>query len=178
MNLILISLFILISQVSCKLLNKRTISLRNVTPSQKAAVDINKLCGCWEVIETGGRTPSWQKYSAILGKFNKNNNRNFQIFDKNGNFNNLSEYFGKRFFAYTDGTYETIDKKSGVIAASVSSIYLVLFSLKVRINVNGKGVIQVKYLDSNLRVFESEEKALVLQEKIELPDEYAMYLVR
>lgn len=59
---------------------------------------------------------------------------------------------------------------------SVTSIYIVLFKLKIRVNVNGKGTIKIKYCDPWLRVLESEEGATVLQEKVELPVAYSRYI--
>ena len=115
-------------------------SLSTIKSSQYASADISKLSGCWQVIETGSKEPSWKKYSDFLGRLGNKSNRNFQFFSENSNsFVNLSEYTGNKFYAYTNGSYEVIDKKRGILAASVSSIFIVFFFLRFRINVNGKG---------------------------------------
>ncbi len=156
-------------------LSKNPISLKNIKTNQKAAVNIDKIIGCWQVVETGARKPTWQRYSDRLQIGQKN--RSFQIFSKAGaTFNNLSEYLGSNIFVYTDGTYKTIDKANGIIAASVTSINIVFFSLSLRFKVNGTGTIRIKYLDNTNRVFESEEGALVLQTKVDLPSEYKRFI--
>lgn len=114
--------------------------LSTITRSQYASVDISKIVGCWQVIETGNKDPSWKKYSNILGKLSNKTNRNFQYFSRKSNsFVNLSEYLGSSFYAYTNGHYEIVNKQKGVLAASVLSICIVFFFLRFQVNVNGKG---------------------------------------
>ena len=88
---------------------------------------------------------------------------------------NLAEYVGENFYAYTSGIYEVKDQKGGLISASVSAINIVILSFLFCIPVTGEGIIQIRYLKSDRRVFESEEGAIVLQEKVDasnLPQAY------
>lgn len=146
------------------------------------AVTPRDLAGCWQVVPgvvgEGRPEPNWKQYSRVLGALGTAN-RNFQYFSsprgvggESRAFVNLSEFFGSSVFAYTEGTYAPL-KTKGQLEATVTAINVRFLGLQLRINVGGKGVVSVRYADKRQRVFENEDGAVVLQEKVEIPKEYA-----
>lgn len=150
------------------------------------SVSGKELSGCWQVadfdLEKDTRDqPNWRKYSNVLGKLsslfpNFPAPRNFQYFSEEGNtFNNLSEYLGPSCYVMTEGTYKTTGTPQ--VVAYVTTVCVYIFGLSLRINVDGKGLINVKYIDRFKRVLENEDGARVLQIKIPVPAEYRTVLL-
>ena len=163
------------------IVNDKSLFAAASSSQRKKRLSLNNVVGCWQVGAIKGQ-PSWQKYSKLLTILKPENiqNRNFQFFSINGNFSNLSEYWGTDVFAYTEGTFSPIlSRESNApnlkLKASVNRIVLSIFGLSIRIKVSGSGIVNVLYADEEKRVVESEEGAQVLQVKVSFPQEYSKY---
>ena len=141
--------------------------------------------GCYESKTIGlNNIPEWKKYSNVITKLipnnnnnnNNNNNKNYQIFSSKSNkFINLSEYNNQNFFATANGTYKKSDSNNKFIATVTEiCIYINIFNKlnKLVINVNGSGIINIKYEDSEFRIVENEAGAKALQRKVLLSSFY------
>lgn len=146
------------------------LSLRKGSLSSKAAI-----AGCWKVEKIlPGKSPSWTKYSNIFGILNRNKNSNYQVFFEDGNFYNLSEYFGEYLCATAEGRYECVKSSHpSRILANINRICIRIAGREIlSFRIDGQGVITVLFLSKNVRVFESEEGACVIQTKTEVPNIY------
>lgn len=152
-------------------------SITSKSAKIKSSIGIDKgILGCWQVadgVKTGDE-PNWKKYSKVLSKFSNSNgqkNRNFQYFGKDGAFTNLSEYVGPSCYAFTKGTYQVTSKST--VAASVDEICIKLFKFDFSFkDINGKGTVNIVYIDPLKRVLENEDGARVMQIKVDVPVEY------
>ena len=160
----------------------KLLSIIETLPPNFKKSDVN---GCWKVLRTIN-SPNWTKYSNFLGV--GQNNRNFQIFDETtGNFINLSEYYGSKFYATASGTYSprngrsrssSSSSKRFLLDARVSRVDINVFGLKIKLNVSGDGVVNALHCtgssrSSRVRVFENEDGAVAIQERCSLPLEYS-----
>jgi hypothetical protein len=133
------------------------------------------ITGCWKVEKIlPGISPSWTKYSNLLGFLNQNKNSNYQVFFEDGSFYNLSEYLGQSLCATAEGRYECVKMPhpSRLLAYIKRISIRVMGKVIASFSVDGQGVITVLYLSEQLRVLESEEGACVIQSKTEIPNVY------
>lgn len=138
------------------------------------------LYGAWRVCCTrpGPKgEPNWVKYSKALGQ--GRNNNDYQIFSLDGSFVNLSEYASANFFATASGKYDLNPPGSiPQVTATVDSVSIHLINRSVKLGVTGTGFVTVRYLDATngFRVFENEDGAQVLQQRVDLPKIYGRFL--
>lgn len=133
------------------------------------------ITGCFESVPYGNNKPNWKQYSDIITKLtNNNSNKNYQIFNSNSSFLNLSEYNGENMFATASGTYSKLDNSSTPkFLATVTEISIYLHFLnqyrKFSFNVNGNGIINIIYQDSEFRIIQNEQQARAFQRKVTIP---------
>jgi len=140
------------------------------------AATLKSLGGCCQVLGTTS-SPAWTKYADVLGALGKQSNRNFQMFSTStgsSTFVNLSEYWGPRVFATASGTY--LVGPGGHFVATVTRVTLHLGGVKVRLGVQGEGVVRVLFDDEQLRVIENEAGARAIQRYVPVPVEYRAML--
>lgn len=136
------------------------------------------ITGCFESVPYGNKKPKWKQYSDIITKLtNNNSNKNYQIFNSNSSFLNLSEYSGSNLFATASGTYSKLDNSSTPkFLATVTEISIYLHFLnqyrKFSFNVNGNGIINIIYQDSEFRIIKNEQQASAFQRKVTIPVNY------
>jgi hypothetical protein len=143
------------------------------------AATLKSLGGCCQVLGTTS-SPAWTKYADVLGALGKQRNRNFQMFSSaegsTASFINLSEYWGAHVFATASGTYVAGQPGSGQFVATVTRVTLHLGGMKVRLGVQGDGVVQVLFEDEQLRVIENEVGGRAVQRYVQVPAEYRTML--
>lgn len=134
------------------------------------------ITGAFESVPYGNKKPKWKQYSDIITKLtNNNSNKNYQIFNSNSSsFLNLSEYAGSNLFATASGTYSKLDNRgTSKFLATVTEISIYLHFLnqyrKFSFNVNGNGIINIIYQDSEFRIVQNEQQARAFQRKVPIP---------
>jgi hypothetical protein len=174
---------------------KQSRKLNNIF--MKTKYNPNKLKGSWQVITTitGPKgTPQWSKYSTFVTAITKSlfkenyNNKNFQIFDEykskpESSFINLSEYYGKNFYATASGYCLLRDNKENdnfpiYYNAYVNNITInLLGKYRLTFPVEGKGQIKILYSDDDIRIVENEDGAKAIQKKVPTPADYYSLLL-
>jgi len=125
-------------------------------------------------------------------KSNQKQNRNFQIF-KEEKFINLSEYWGSSFYATAAGTYTIVEKQKETspfsqasnkkkkmkspplqLIARVTRVDVHLWGFRLKLNIQGNGIVNALYCKNDLRVFRNEDGAIAIQELCRdgIPEEY------
>ena len=135
---------------------------------------VKQLTGCYEILDTVGE-PTWRKYSRFLVR--NNQCKNYQIFGKNGNFINLSEYSFLGCFATASGTCRKSKLLKNTFEAQVDKVVINFGSrLSIPLNVTGTGTINLLYSSPTLRIVANEEAAIAIQVPKEVPSKYRALL--